>query len=100
MLASESASRDLTTVEARSFSWRTRYGAKKAALFRTYRSVAVLQHTRTTFANRGRGESTCTINESPRLQDVNGDVLSELRGEGYDVVADVNRIAAVSGCRQ
>ena len=97
----ESDSCNSGTVETCSVSWRTRARAKKAALFRTYRSVAVLQHVRTTVVRTGRGESVCEIDDTPHLRDIPEDVLAELRSEGFDVVADHDRATVgLGGARQ
>lgn len=94
--------RDQPSIEApsytgsRSFSWSPNYETRKAALFRFYSTFAVLQHVRTTTVQQ-RGPSVCKIDENPHLQDVDGGVLSELRGEGFDVIPDTDGTTTVSG---
>lgn len=68
--------------------WNDGPGRRKTALFRLYPGGrGVLQHVRTVTVDRGPTPSACEIDTEPHLEDVDGAVLSELRGRGFDLVA-------------
>jgi hypothetical protein len=73
--------------ETRSLDWSVDHATRQTALFRCYPGVAVLQHIRTVEVRSDAPASGCEIDTDARPADVPADVLDELRGDGFDVVA-------------